>query len=741
MKKKLYSVSVLLSALTFIPLYGMSSDQKEAINTPKGLLAAIHLPSDQQKPTDAQPLVKTRGPLTKYINLKSFFCELGAVFWDDNDEEKSYDQRTALLRLCLHLRFEELPSLFSIDKEKVALYFKMQEVRKFVRSCSRDTLEEPTSVEKAIALKKCFNIPAWETLLGCKNLEQILSLIIDLYYFTGTAEEKVAKLRQLKQLVQELKTHAAATNGALVTTYFNVEEIEALLADALEQKAIARERYTRIISCPATLALFSNKPEQVNKFTDIQKLLNLMVTFMLADSKDKISWSAVFNCVRWENLLELLPILMQCSKETIDGYIIENNFKQLIASIQNGQPITREALLSSFNAQKLQEAGFSLPQIDRWINIDGVVKAINDWRQGTATSLTAAVDIAKIEERLGGIDVRNALNLALPEQAQFTKMCMLADHFTNTDWMTRLRCGLPFLGIPVALWLAGRAVAPSVMNHLEPSSWYTAGPLALGVLYGVYRGTQWLRTPTVEKAVWLNTVLCKGMRLIGWAKNKRVTAKDILHCVPEDNPFKIILDELLKILKQEHYESLPSPFTIIELIDNPFTFIDTYPAFIEGLCTIDPRQAEVRMRLIAALCDYFIKDTDMAHYDQFRALGNTPAFEPAARHLPNIYIILIAQYRPGIFMRYPLFLAALDAQQHNGRSILSALLEIIEKTKDPTKLSKISRQETIPAVPAAQPARAPAPAVPDPLMRPSDFLRENGPAAAPTTQNPQTQIS
>lgn len=522
-----------------------------------------------------------RSKLNKYINLKSFFAEVGAFFAEDNEE--SFEKRK-LLRFGLHAHLDRLPELFSLEKGALEKYFNTRNLKAYFRLCSDATEDVPR--RKVSALKKSFNFAGWDTLLQCSDTQTIINLIIDLFYFKGETEEKSKKLQELKAALL-----AADTPESRLRTYFNIDDLHAIIDEMLAGNEVSSERIAKTVNCAATLALMPNAAS-IEKYSRADKLLLLLVTIICADDTENISiMNGLIKFIRWSELVEYL------STETAEGFM--NTFfnvpalKRLIELYQDDQPLTKGLILDAFNLDTLSKLGISLLLIDQYVDFNELISTLHAWRSGKKADISGAIDVERAEAQLG-VDIQNAVDTTIPERVQFTKMLTLYDQFTNTEWFPPLKYWTTFFGAQLALWAAGHyALFTSGIK-----SKLVGIPVVALILYLAYRSNRFFSVPITGRAIFVNTLICKGLRFFSSVKKKRIKAEDLINQIPDDHPIKDTFVEFFQLLTPEHLAKLPNPYLLIEMVqDDPIEFIskEAHAPFVESLCTIDPEQAQKRL--------------------------------------------------------------------------------------------------------------------------------------------------
>ena len=254
-------------------------------------------------------------------------------------------------------------------------------------------------------------------------------------------------------------------------------------------------------------------------------------------------------CLRWDNLAELMAL--EIFHEDVDTFISREKLKQLMCRLQRQELITGEELYDIIIAYELH--AYLKMQNFNW---NECAKLLNELRKGTF-DLPTKKSLTNITQ-LFELDLAGVIDTSLPEQAHHKNMSTLVNQCTNPDWFMRCKYALPFVGIPLTLWLTGHALCHSYMELLEPQSWYTAGPLALGAFYITTRLGKFFTTPDTMKTIIVNAALTKGVRFLSMFRKEGISKNDIQSMGPQQDPLLTgPFVQFLELLSYAQLDTLP----------------------------------------------------------------------------------------------------------------------------------------------------------------------------------------
>ncbi len=577
------------------------------------------------------PASFNRKQINTYVNLKSFFLELGAFFAEDNDE--SFEKRK-LLRLLLSLNMDRLPELFSLEPGSLERYFDVKNLKAYFRLCANEAENDPK--KKAAQLKSAFHFEGWSALLNCAEAQTILEIIIDLFHFKGKAEKKDAKLRELKDTLKRVAV------GSDINKYVNLDELHAVIDDMLAGTVVSSERIAKTINCTATLTLAPGA-DLLNKYSRADKLLTLLLTFMFADDTENTSLiGSIIKLIAWDKLVEALA-------ESYGQGIITALFdipalQRLIRLFQDNKPLTKELMLSVINENTLNGMGISLGMLENYIDFDGLISSLEAWRSGKPVALEQVVDVPKIEGRLG-VDIANAFDTTIPEDIQLYKLFDLHYHITNADWFPSLKYWTRFAGTQLALWAAGHCAffAEGIKYRLGGMS------LVALILYLTYRGNRYFSEPITGRVMLVNTLLLKFSRLASYFKKKITKVDDLVSKIPDDHPIADDFRNFFNLLTDQHLAQLDNPYHALHMLENPLLFImqEKYKPFVESLCTIDRDRAMQRMIALTKIIGSM--GVKLPHAQQWERFYPNITQQMASQ-LPSPFLLVIARFWPGLLV-------------------------------------------------------------------------------------------
>lgn len=609
----------------------------------------------------------TKRPLPPLINAKGFFFEFGALSTEMSalmaeESNESFEKRK-LLRLGLYVNLKRLPELFSLDPEDFVTYVDLRKLKKYIRLCADNIVGD--NDKKVAALKSCFHYSQWDALLECDSTKMILGCIIDLFYNEDTEKEK---LEQLKEALE-----VANSQNSRLRTYFNVEELQTILDDKIAGKAIATERIVHTINCSQMLTLMP-RADLINKYSQPDKLLTLIIALICADDTENISIrNALIKYIRWDAIIESF-VATSFDDDILRAFINIPGLKRLICHLQDDKPLTRELVEGLFNMQTFAEMGIPLAMIDNYIDVEKIIIALEAWRSGKQGDLSQVVNIPAIENHLG-IDVGNALDTSMPEEVQTFKLFNLTQHITNAEWFPPLRYWTLCIATQLALWTAGHYTL------------YTKGlkhkmigiPLVGLIIYFAHRSNRYLSEPTPGKTIMINTLICKGLRLISSSKKQGTKGDDLITYISSTHPAAEHFVEFFSLLTDEHLARLTNPYHALKMLANPLAFLQdkAHESFIQGLWTIDahPAHTQKRINCLAAILSRFPPEDQQPARDLF-SLFISSITPQMALALPHPYMLKIAYYWPPLLLSQTAFLRVI------GQENITLLMNAVDAAQD-----------------------------------------------------------
>lgn len=642
-------MSALLCALISAPLGAMEKPDPE-----KSIVQA------KQQPERSRPEFRVRD----YINLRSFFADLFSLLTEDTIDPKKF------YRLLKFIKIENIPALFSIDKATAERYFNAAKFARFIESLEETGYYAQTE-NKVALLKACFNIQALETLLGCHGLDPLLSVIIELYLLNGQ-DMRIEKLKALRESIARCAQSVDNKNN-LVAHYFDIDEIMSIIDDLIAGKVVADERILKTILCDASLKL-AGCHEKVEHFIYSNKMLSLMVATFRASKAPSLK--AFLSCVKWENII--VP-------QALENIFVLPTLRALIAKLQQGIPATRNDIIDTLNPIAigfLVDLGgdMALEAIKEVIDFDAIANFLNNFAFDLPESREQLAQAIRLE-RLGsyvGLDVSNALNTRIPVQVQISKMMEFAERALSARDL-RLLYSLPVLGYPIPLMLLWKAF--HCQTALSSCGFLSCSVLSAAALIGVGWG---IYSRPNSQAYFINAVACNlachGLRMFTALRSTPRT--DVMRhaqrgydrhpSLPEFKKFVELLDDEL--------DCLDSPYDVCKLLEDPFEFIDKHEQFIDA-CARSANGAKL-MKILRKMLEMLVPVNALKMQHAFRGFTLSLTADDISA-LPTKKLLLIAQYRPAVLLRYSRFIVSIRERKNGNRPLLEVLDIMIRATRRP----------------------------------------------------------
>ncbi len=641
-------------------------------------------------------------------------------------------------------------------------YCQLEELQKYLLNGIEDGDVVESAQQFKLALTKGFHLAAWETVLGCKNLEAILYLIHDLSTFQGPYQEKALKLKQLKELLASSLEHNPEStdenpNRGFILDYFENTQIDALLDELIirshlrafqkslkghtsQQHAPALSKHDIYSLLDAVIAgkqvdiplilnfaeleeRLDHKIEEYSKHSEerIRDMLSaalrkishshqeivedyvhsdLLFTFFTrlirADTPQQIPpWTSLTGSLRWDTILEFVGDRYGYiwSRTMLDGKGNEievkvlfglwfvDKLKQLIRNFQAGEP--------QFTSEKLRSA-FTM-NLESQINMNTLAHVLNRWQQGQNADAWDTLNVENVERYLT-VDLRNALNPYIPERVQIGKHYHVYQQLYDTRAYESLRNGLTYLCGPIILWLFLRTFCATAMDWIEPRG-LVAAPLLIGVTTLFLIVNDFFARPSLKTTVVANTIFSQLSFKAHSYYRKIRRPEDIAAYVKDEDPHATLFRALLKLLSQEHLTLLHNPYTLIELLEDPLTFVRThaYEPFIYGLCTIDKNYAEQRMEYIFRMLGATLSADDIPYAKAYESFADKVDAE-LLDTLPCPALLLVALYNPDLLLGCIPFIRPLGQRAvEPGGTLLDLLCSAAEQAQatPPTQPPKV----------------------------------------------------
>ncbi|MBA3751941.1 hypothetical protein H0X06_04070 [Candidatus Dependentiae bacterium] len=621
-------------------------------------------------------LVSLTKETKKYVNLGQLFMNLGVLFASDSLE------KNAFIPLLASVRYDKIHELFSIEKTVFYSFFNVKKLKDFFKNY---TYTSPQSrLKKFIS---CIHLNVWENIFGCANFTTLTDLIVELYAYEGTVQEKNKLLDSVKTIITDIiktsekRKSSGIAESSIITTYCDCNSLLIIIDDMIAGNEISCERIFEILPCSKILSKCGIPCESVEPYVSLSHCLKLITSCANPyNTTDEPSFQSLFSCIQLDSIAELIAVNL--FEDEVDLFISREKLKEVTRHLQAKKKITGTDV-----AAILQEEGLQQMLTDGEFDWDSCATYLNNLAQGIVHSFDT-LPCDTLSKKLD-IDIKNALDDSLPESIQIRKVGDIINLCTNTDWFMRCKYALPFVGIPLGLWLGGHAVCHSCMEYFEPQSWYTAGPLALGVLYGTFKGSNYFSTPDTMKTIITNAFVTKGLRLISYLQKETITKDDICHSVELDDV--IVKQTFIEFIQSLSYAQLDT-FTknrceILKIFENPIEFMLRNGTFLtnlfkkEATCT-DDDFSKMLIRLYSILSTLVPEDV-LPYNDSYTTF--IECLNRACKiAVPHEMVLLIARYNPLLLLDQPDFLRALSSSKiHiNSKPLSTVLLDIIYEYKE-----------------------------------------------------------
>ena len=579
-----------------------------------------------------------KSDLGSYLNVRSFGLKVAKIGLAKDKKITIKD----VLKLYKHLNQENVIRLFGIEAETLDQYFVTDKLKGFIKHI---TDEEPEAQElKASALRKSFKITAWEQALECTNLEPLLKDFIDLYYFTGSLEDKRILIRHVQECLTQLRPADAGQRQLRYEKYLSLPVLRELFQKMYDDTQVSQADILRIFS----LQRIMNEVGPTSILQDTVHLGNLIpftLSLLMAESSEGMPFE-LLNCLRWDLLVDNLPTLIGCSKEQLEKTIHLPRLKQLIVDLQSGTQLTQKLVRSVVQDTALSFWGIE-HNIEDYVDFERLTRGLNELRNGTLhEALTESIKIKELGDRLG-IDLEKALDSTQPEEVQKHYLEQLFDLFTHDGLFNKIKEGArtTLAALPL-IWL----------TYHYP--YQTAGLCSAAA--GLYYSTS-NRLPSERSViVMVNSAALHGSRLIKPLISTDCPVSKLLNQAP-NHPEKVDLEKFIRLC-QEHLDKLSKPVAIISVFTphEVFSFISTNEKFIESICSGDPETAHERLMMLYNKLKNAIEPEELPQhvaYDTFMSqLMQSPSCGHIVPTLPHQDLLLIGEYRPQLLMRQPDFL-------------------------------------------------------------------------------------
>ena len=574
--------------------------------------------------------------LGSYVNVRSFGLKLAKIGLDPQKKITIKD----VLKLYKHLHRDRLLALFGLDATTLDRFFDTEKLKRVIKYV---TDEEPEAQKlKASAFRRSFKIPAWEQALECTNLEPALSHLIDLYYFTGSLEEKQTLIRQLQQDLTDLRPDTGQQK-LKYEQFINIPAVHSLLDEMYQGKQVTQTEVLRTLYLQDIVNAVG--PNSVLQETvHLGNLIPFVLSLLMAESSEGTPFELLC-CLRWDSLVDDLPTLTGCSKKQFEKVIHIPNLKKLLTELQSGRPFTQQLVRSVVQDDALSLWGVGL-NVEDYVDFARLSRGLNELRHGTLNEvLTDSIKLKELGELLG-IDLEKAFDTSLPEKVQKHALEELFDLLTDDGLFKKIKEGARnALAVVPLLWL----------TYYYP---YQTGSLCAAAA-GLYYYTSQDLPSERTVMIMVNSAALHGSR---FAKNIITTdcpVTKLLDQVPPSLPQKEALERFIRLC-QEHLDKLSRPVAIISVFTTHevLTFISTNEKFIESICTGE--SAHERLMMLYDQLKNAIKPEQLPQHEEYNTfmgqLIQSPACGDIVQALPHQDLLLIGEYRPQLLMRQPQFI-------------------------------------------------------------------------------------
>jgi hypothetical protein len=559
--------------------------------------------------------------------------------------------------------------LLSLDPKVVKEHIDLKKLKKYLSLCVE---EVSANSLKAAVLKKIFRKKLWDEFFQCPELKHAVEVTINLIYFSGSDEEKGALLAKLKEHLTNIKA-VAETQSA---------------------------------------------EQPLKKYCNI----NGMLSVVNRAGEKNIRFFDLMNCFNFDQLIDALIPALNLPQDNLSKIVKLPILKQLLRDYQAGKLLTPDDLKAVLNLKQTKSAavpthiqllalgtnGITADMVNQWLDFPWLCEQLNNLRDGKPFDLKGLKQRLKVINDFTGLDIVGAFNSDLPAEVQLGKVEDLVNTVNDpTAWnvLKKLQYGLPFLGLPVVLYLAGVTLGdaacsllPSIFTPVMAVAdslkcWYITGPLTAITTYALVKATQassaFFETPSRTKYMAVNAaVSIAATRVIRGTSAAvhphLVTVNSIRKDIPEGHKLHIFCDRIT----DEHIQQLPSPEALLHLISDPLGFMmaKEHENFLLGLLSIDAEEASARVKaLLAALNDSLSKNnlttTAMPHYTAFMLFKNFCGLcqrQPLSK-LAQPQILELALFNPRLLLTQSTFIRTLHGSIAGGKSLFLQLWTAIEK--------------------------------------------------------------
>lgn len=432
------------------------------------------------------------------------------------------------------------------------------------------------------------------------------------------------------------------------------------------------------------LAMAQSDKELLEKYVTSHQLWTYFKALMKAGTLEKAPRiGALMNAIHWDIAIELVAdyfgYVTDSEKESngtkikvqLLFYFLEmNELKRFIRNFQKGDEVTENSLKSVY-------FHWALPHL---LDYKKAAGALNRLRSGANADLWEAIKLKNIEKVLA-VDLRAALNPYIPERVQIAEHTELWRQYTDMRLYNHVRNAMTYSLPPIMLWLFMRACLPSLMSCLEPH-WFVASillPLA-GALY--LAGSDFFKQPAIKNSTALNIIATQLSFQAHSYFRKITTPEDIEGYVKDTDPHAPFFRSFLTLLSPKHLELLRDPYTLIELLENPVSFVRTsaYQPFLLCLCSIEGEYAEPRLfRLFQMLYPHHALE-DLPHNDAFVLFARLVSDH--LEKLPCPSFLLLAWYNPALLLTQAAFIRAIARITFDdGENALDLLYTLIDEAQ------------------------------------------------------------
>lgn len=225
---------------------------------------------------------------------------------------------------------------------------------------------------------------------------------------------------------------------------------------------------------------------------------------------------------------------------------------------------------------------------------------------------------------------------------------------------------------PLLISLAAYRICPTCIDALVPQNETSIIILGIGALVTTQVGMKLMKSTHPLK----NTI-AKGLIVLYKLLHPTATlSESVLSIIPQNDPAREGISRFISLITPEHLKTLPNPYYLIVISNNPLAFIAKHEMFIDAICRFDPERASERIEFIRATLEASTLVKDLPHAQAFGDFKNL-LFDNVLWELPHKDLIEIACYRPQLLLRYPGFLKSAAEINIGKVSLITCFFEAL----------------------------------------------------------------